>query len=98
MLRALTAFVGVFVGRLVIAVIISWLAHRRKASKLLLLSAVNTVLFFCVFSIVGQFRDEGPTVFSVFYSLLMIWLAHGAASGGNIGIKYGNWARDGDSR
>jgi hypothetical protein len=47
----------------------------------------NTLLLFSLMSTIDQFRDEGLTVYSLYYMLLMLWLAAGAAKRGTIGIQ-----------
>lgn len=84
MLRYLALGVGVFLVRLLLAVVIGWLANRRGASWLHVAAVTNTVIVASLAAMVAQFAQDGLTLFSVCVAGLMIWLAYSAVTGGNI--------------
>ncbi|MEO8677414.1 MAG: hypothetical protein ABI665_00115 [Vicinamibacterales bacterium] len=85
MIRGAVALVAVLVARFILAVLIGWVANRRNASWTHVACVANTFILASVVLMIDEFRDDGLTLYSAFYAILMVWLAYAAAKGGNIG-------------
>jgi len=87
MVRAVLLVVAAVILRFVVAMIIGWLTHRDRASWVHIACATNTVILTCVVLAIDRFRLHGLTVWSVFFALVMLWLASGAAESGVTGFN-----------
>lgn len=85
-MRYLGAAVAVFLVRLVLALVIGWLAHRPRASWLHVALVANTAIGASMLLLVTQFIRDGFTLFSVYVAGLLLWLAYAAVTGGNMGF------------
>lgn len=86
MIRGAIALVSVVVAQFILAAVIGWLANRRNASWVHVASVANTAILCSVVLLIAEFRSSGLTLYSVFYAILMVWLAFAAARYGNIGF------------
>lgn len=88
MLRALITLLVVVIVKHVIARLLVVLGERRSKWSVAQVSCIaTTTILFCIVFAITQFRREGLTVYSVFYLALMVWLAHGAARWGTLGMN-----------
>jgi hypothetical protein len=87
MIRGIVAIFLVVLTKFVLAAVVGWLANRRHASPIHVGAVVNTVLLAAVVLAIDQFRTDGLTLYSVFFALLMLWLAYSAANYGNVGFR-----------
>ena len=85
MVRAAVLFVVVVVVQFLLGALLSWLTPR--ANWAIVAGAVNTVLLSSVVLTVQQFRHEGLTLYAVFFAVLMLWLAAGAAKMGTHSLR-----------
>lgn len=75
-------FVAVVLAKAIVALLVGWLSRAEWASWLYVACLVNTVLGGSFVLAINQFRRDGLAVSSVFFAVLMFWLAHGAAKRG----------------
>jgi len=88
MLHALAVFLGAgFVAKVLVPVLIGWVAHRRKARWAHVACLCNTVMMTAALLTIDQFKHRGLTLYSVFFAVLMTWMASKAAESGVIGFR-----------
>jgi hypothetical protein len=85
MIRGAIALVGVVVAQFILAAVIGWLANRRNASWVHVASVANTVILCSVVAMIAELRSSGLTLYSVFFAMLMVWMASAAARSGSMG-------------
>jgi hypothetical protein len=87
MIRAAVLFGVVVVVHFAFGAILAWLTHRPKVRWVYVACVVNTVLLTCVLLTIDQFREDGLTLYSVFFSGMMLWIASTAARMGTVSMQ-----------
>lgn len=95
MVRAVVLLGVAVVAEFALGATIGWLTHRPKAMWSLVACVVNTVILSCVVLTIDQFRDEGLTLYSIFFCVVMVRLASVAANLGTTSIRQIRAQRDG---
>jgi hypothetical protein len=94
MLRAAALFGVVMLVNVARLFMLNWLARRPSAQPLHVFMVCNTILLSAVTLTVLQFRNEGVTLYGIFYAAVMFGLAantvkEGRASAATIHVRTG---------